>query len=94
MSNPNEGYAFITNAGYEGYAKEMFPASISVGENYHLCTYAKTKELSLIAYVESNGFSCKYLGAQETIDSMTDLSEGPFIVYGDDVHLVIESFNG
>lgn len=93
MSNPKEGYAFITNANYNNYAMNEWPNSISAGSNYKLITFAKVDEQELTDLVGSLDFTCKHLSAQETIDNMIQLNQGPFVVYGQDVHAVLNSFN-
>lgn len=93
MSNSKEGYALITNQGYIDHVSEMWPNSIGVGDNYKLCTYAIKDESRFTELVNSLGFECKFLTAQETIDNMNNLELGPFIVYGDDIHVVVNHFN-
>lgn len=93
MSNKDEGYAFITNANYESYAMDKWPNSISAGSGYKVISFAKVDEQELTDFVESLGFACRHLSAQETIDNMTQVNHGPFVVYGQDVHSVIEYFS-
>jgi len=93
VSNPKEGYAFITNGSYDLYAKHRWSYAVSIGDNYKLITFAKKDEPGLIELTESLGFEAKHLSAQSTIDAMDILGYGPFVVYGQDVHIVINYFN-
>lgn len=93
VSNPKEGYAFITAANYESYAMGKWPNCISVGNNYKVVSFAKLDEQELTDFVGSLGFTCQHLSAQETIDNMISVKQGPFVVYGQDVHTVLNHFN-
>lgn len=93
MSNINEGYAFITKANYDLYAKDKWTNATSIGSNYKVISFSKSDEQELTGFISLLGFEAKHLSAQETIDAMVLAGHGPFVVYGQDVHTVINHFN-
>jgi hypothetical protein len=93
MSNPEEGYAFITNQGWFDHLSDMYPDAIEVGDSYRMIQYCMKDEQGLIDLSDSLGFEAKRFSSQNTITSMELGSLGPFIVYGDDVHTVVDHFN-
>jgi len=93
MSNINEGYSFVTNQGFSDYLEQQYPSAISVGTDYRMIQFAKKDESEMVGFAESLGFTIKRLSAQGTIEAMDLRGIGPFIVYGDDVHVVIDHFN-
>ena len=93
MSNPNEGYAFITEQGWTDCLSTDYPHAISVGDSYRMIQYCMKDEQGLIELLDSLGFETKRFSAKDTITDMELGSLGSFIVYGDDVHTVVDHFN-
>ena len=93
MSNPNEGYAFITNQGWTDHLQDRFPDAISVGDNYRMIQFVRADERGMVEFAEVIGISEKRLSADQTVSAMEALQQGLFIVYGDDVHRVVDHFN-
>lgn len=93
MSNPNEGYAFITEQGWTDHLSEKFPDAIVAGGLFRMIQYHIKDEQELIDLSDSLGFEAKRLSAQDTIAAMELGSLGPFICYGSDVHKVVDHFN-
>lgn len=93
MSNPREGYALITSGGYDLYAKNNWPHAITVGDDYRLIAFAKTDEPNIIEMLTNLGLSVQWFNAVVTISKMELKEDGPFVVYGQDVHTVINHFN-
>lgn len=93
MSNPNEGYAFVTNKGWDENLSDEYPDSISVGTNYKLIQFSINDIEKLKLKSERLGYTVKNLDCKSTITQMESGQNGPFLVYYDSVHHVIDSFN-
>jgi len=93
MSNPKEGYAFVTNQGWSENLSDEYPDSVSVGLHYRLIQFSISDIKRLELKSELLGYNVKCLDAQSTIEGMRDNQEGPFMVYYNAVHDVIDNFN-
>lgn len=93
MANANEVYAFVTDQGWLDHLSGRFPYAVNVGADYRMIQFARSDEAAMVQFAEALGFSVKHHSAIDTITAMEARSVGPFIVYGGDVHGVVDHFN-
>jgi len=88
-----EKYAFITNENHSLHSESSWPRAISVGNDFKMVQFTNEDETNLIKFIESLGFTAKYLSGDEIIKQMNAKSLGPFVCDIADAIHVVSFFN-
>lgn len=90
MSNSNEGYLIVPNSQWEDGLCDAYSGEINVNNTHKLISFSKSHQDKLLKVID---VPVLFLNAQSTVDNVLSNSNSAFVLYGDDVHTVLNTLD-